>query len=102
MRAVAAAATQSNTQANREAALALAAAGIPVFPAILAMRADGGCDKVPAIKDWQNKASVDPAQIEGWWRTYPHAAPGIELGRAGLVVLDGDRHVGGADGVAAL
>jgi hypothetical protein len=99
---VAAALMEAAPHPNRDAALALATAGIPVFPAILTMRADGGCDKRPAIKDWQNKASVNAAQIETWWQAYPDAAPGIELGRSGLVVLDGDRHHGSPDGVAAL
>src|SRR5262245_20273351 len=92
---------ETTPHSNRDAALALAAAGSPVFPAILTMRADGGCDKRPAIKNWQDRASVDPAQIHSLWQEHPDAAPGIELGRAGLVALDGDRH-GGPDGVAAL
>ena len=87
---------------NLEAARKLAAAGIPVFPA--AVYQQDGSDawhKKPLISDWQNRATTDQEQIEQWWQQHPAAQPGIELGRAGLVVLDGDRH-GGPDGVEAL
>jgi hypothetical protein len=36
-----------------------------------------------------------------WWSQHPNALPGIDLEKADLVVLDGDRH-GGPDGRAAL
>ena len=87
---------------NLDTALALAAAGLLVFPASVSTNAKGeGWDKKPWIGGWQSKATTDPTQIRQWWQTYPNAVPGIELGRSGLVVLDGDRH-GGPDGVTAL
>jgi hypothetical protein len=71
----------------------LGAAGLPVFPA--------GPDKRPLLVGWQEKASTDPEQIREWWRVYPDALPAIVVGRAGLVVIDCDRHPGGNDGIKA-
>ena len=84
---------------NLRIALELAGAGIPIFPARVHLD-DSKWKKVPYIKGWQQAATTDPQQIRNWWRQYPDAVPGIELGRAGLVVIDADRH-GGPDGVAA-
>src|SRR5262245_13215284 len=78
---------------NLTAALSLAAAGMPVFPA--------GPDKRPMLKGWQEKASTETAQILKWWLAYPVALPAIVMGRAGLVVIDCDRHPGGSDGIQA-
>jgi hypothetical protein len=90
------------TAENLAAALELAAAGLPVFPARITLNAASGrWDKRPCIKGWQADATTDASAIEQWWRQFPDAVPGIELGRAGLVVIDSDRH-GGPDGVAAL
>src|SRR5262249_32848311 len=69
---------------NLAAALDLATAGIPVFPA--------GPDKRPLLVGWQEKASTEPGQIREWWRAHP---------RAGLLVIDCDRHPGGNDGIKA-
>src|SRR6516165_5092315 len=87
---------------NLAAALRLAGLGIPVFPAIAAWNEkDRKLAKRPAIAGWQTAASVDSAQIGEWWKAYPEAVPGIELGKAGLVVIDLDRHPGAPDGVEA-
>jgi RecA-family ATPase len=89
-------------QHNRSVALALAAAGLFVFPATVSPKPNGdGWDKKPLIGGWQSKATTDLAQIERWWQQHPRALPAIEMGRSGLVALDGDRH-GGPDGVMAL
>jgi Bifunctional DNA primase/polymerase, N-terminal len=89
-------------QSNLAVAKALALAGIPIFPAIVTWNAKTGkLDKQPAIKGWRTKATSDPAQIERWWAEFPDAVPGFELERAGLVVLDLDKHPGGPDGVRA-
>jgi hypothetical protein len=77
---------------NRDRALALARAGIAVFPC--------GPDKKPLVK-WRNVASRDVRVIADLWSAHPGALPGIDLGKADLVVLDGDRH-GGPDGRLAL
>jgi Bifunctional DNA primase/polymerase, N-terminal len=73
----------------------------PVFPVRL-IRDGERRRKIPLIKDWRNRASNDPAQIAAWQQEFPGAVFGIELGRANLIVVDADRHPGGADGVAAL
>ena len=90
------------TAENLAATLELAAAGLPVFPARVVLNvATGRWIKRPCIKGWQADATTNTSAIEHWWRQFPDAVPGIELGRAQLVVIDSDRH-GGPDGVAAL
>lgn len=79
---------------NLAAALALAKRGLPVFPA--------GPDKRPLVKDWQARATADPAAIRRWWLKWPDAMPALPMGRrSGLAVLDMDLH-GQKDGAAAL
>jgi len=78
---------------NLTAALDLAAAGVPVFPA--------GPNKRPLLVGWQEKASTEAAQIHRWWLVHPVALPAIFVGGAGLVVIDCDRHPGGRDGIQA-
>jgi hypothetical protein len=82
-------------------ARAFAEAGIPIFPVRLERRG-GRWSKKPLVLDWARCATTDPEIIAGWWLRWPLAAPGIPLGRCGLVVVDADRHPGKADGVAAL
>src|SRR5215218_5009589 len=77
---------------NREYALRLAHAGLPVFPC--------GADKRPLVA-WRDGSTADPQQVDALWARYPSALPAIDLAKAGLVVLDGDQH-GGPDGVSAL
>ncbi|WP_426613812.1 DUF3987 domain-containing protein [Bradyrhizobium sp. McL0616] len=79
-------------QENLSAALALAFAGIKIFPA--------GADKRPLLKGWQDAATCNADQINAW---FEHAAalPAIPCGPNNLLVIDCDRHGGGADGVAA-
>ena len=90
----------SYTQQNLDAALTTASAGLHVFPArVYLNNKSGKWDKVPIIKGWQ-QGSTDCEQIKAQWKEFPHALPGIALGRAGLLAIDPDRH-GGPDGVAA-
>ena len=77
---------------NLSAALALASAGIKIFPA--------GADKRPLLKGWQDAATSDADQINTWW-DHAAALPAIPCGQNDLLVIDCDRHDGGADGVAA-
>ena len=77
---------------NLSAALALASAGIKIFPA--------GADKRPLLKGWQDAATCNADQIHTWWDRAA-ALPAIPCGQNNLVVIDCDRHDGGADGVAA-
>src|SRR3974390_1094711 len=90
----------STTNANLDAALALARAGITVFPVKLIKKSDANWDKLPLIKDWPNNASSDQQQIERWWRAWPGALPGIPCGHNDIILIDADRH-GGPDGVEA-
>jgi hypothetical protein len=82
-----------NDQPNLTAALNLATAGLPIFPA--------GPDKRPLLAGWQEKATTKEEQIRKWWDTYPAAVPAVVVGRVGLVVIDCDRHPGGNDGIEA-
>jgi hypothetical protein len=85
---------------NLAAALDIAADGIPIFPARVDFnKQTNRWDKRPRVKNWQANATTNQEQIRNWWRDFPDALPGIELGRAGCVVIDADRH-GGPDGVA--
>ncbi|MET4418277.1 DUF3987 domain-containing protein [Bradyrhizobium sp. RT3a] len=79
-------------QENITAALALASAGIKIFPA--------GVDKRPMVKGWQEGATCNVDQINTWWNGAA-VLPAIPCGQNNLVVIDCDRHEGGADGVAA-
>lgn len=59
-------------------------------------------DKVPHIKDWVNQASRDSAQIRRWFMRWPGAWIGVVCGAdSAWIVIDLDRHAGGADGLAA-
>lgn len=65
-------------------ALRYAELGLSVFP----VRAR---TKTPVIKDWQNRATTEPAQIREMWTRHPKAGIGIATGSAsGLVVIDLD------------
>ena len=79
-------------QDNLSAALLLASAPLRVFPA--------GADKRPLLKGWQDAATSDADTIRAWW-DHAAALPAIPCGQNGLLVIDCDRHNGGADGVAA-
>jgi Bifunctional DNA primase/polymerase, N-terminal len=70
----------------------------PIFPIRVFWRA-GHWHKVPRFAGWQEHAAPAPNQIEQWWRAQAGNF-GIELGGAGLVIIDADRH--SVDGVAAL
>jgi hypothetical protein len=80
----------------------LARARIPVFAAIISKNpTTGALEKKPAFKGWCENATTSLPQLEQYWRDHPDAVPAIELGRAGLLVLDLDRHLGAPDGIAA-
>jgi Bifunctional DNA primase/polymerase, N-terminal len=83
----------SNSEANLAAALALAQAGIKIFPA--------GADKRPLFKAWQGIATIDIDVITDWWSRAPYALPAVPCGVNNFLVVDCDRHPGGADGVRA-
>ena len=81
-------------------ALAFAEAGMAIIP-VRVFRDGDRLRKRPHIKAWRERASTDVEVVAGWWREWPEAVPGIVLEHCGLVVVDCDRHAGGADGVAA-
>ena len=81
---------------NLDLALRCAEAGLYVFP----------CDpssRKPLIK-WSKGSTTDPERIRFFWgdNKWPRALIGINLFKSKLVVLDGDRHGDGPDGVAAI
>ena len=78
---------------NLAAALALADAGLKIFPA--------GTDKRPLFNGWQEIATTEVDIIADWWHRAPHALPAIPCGVNGLLVIDLDRHGNGSDGVRA-
>jgi Bifunctional DNA primase/polymerase, N-terminal len=86
---------------NLKVALDHAALGTPVFPVSVVQGPDGRWKKRPAFKGWKDAATTDPDQIRKWWREFPEAVPGIQLGPAGLIVIDADRHDLKQDGVEA-
>jgi hypothetical protein len=90
----------SISDTNRAAALAVAKAGLRIFPARPVRKATGGWSKPPYIRDWESQATTDSIQIGCWWTQFPEAIPAIPCDD--IFVLDADRHTGGSDGVAAL
>jgi hypothetical protein len=67
----------------RTAALGHAARGWHVFPLV-------PDDKRPAVKEWETRATTDPARIVRAWSAGPYGI-GIACGPSGLVVVDLDR-----------
>ena len=86
-------AVMSDSSPNLTAALALAGAGVKIFPA--------GADKRPLFSGWQEIATTERDIISDWWRRAPYALPAIPCGVNGLLVIDLDRHGNGSDGVSA-
>lgn len=81
--------------ANPKLAAALEAVrrGFSVFPII-----ENG--KSPAIENWQNLATTDPAQITRWWSANPRANIGTPTD--GRLVFDIDLRKGGLESFQAL
>ena len=74
------------------AALDLAASGIPVFPC--------AGTKVPTVKRWPERASTDPEKVRQLWSDHAGGLIGVPTGKAiGLDVLDLDfgRHQEASD-----
>ena len=68
-----------------QAAVRLAAAGVPVFPCVPGK-------KRPLTRHGFHEASAGLAQVEAWWRRWPSANIGIPTGTAsGVDVVDVDR-----------
>lgn len=78
-----------------EAAMALASAGVPVFPVAVS-------GKQPLTRHGFHDATTSHAQIRQWWASTPGANVGMPTGTAsGVVVVDVDVH-GPANGYVAL
>lgn len=68
----------------RDAAIAFARAGIPVFPCVRE-------SKRPLTPAGFHDASCDPDQVVAWWASWPHANLGMPTGSAsGIDVVDVD------------
>jgi hypothetical protein len=95
-----------------EAALGYAARGIPVYPVhwprpirgraglACSCRHGPACDrpaKHPLVRHGLHDATTSPAQLERWWRQWPHANLGLATG----IVFDA-LDVDGPAGLAAL
>lgn len=81
-------------------ALALAQAGIAVFPADETIGPSGPSKAPILVQSWKQESTDDFDRIARWWKARPGALVAIDLAKAGLVVIDPDRH-GTKDGVAA-
>ena len=80
LREVMAALYERSPAALRDAALAYAAAGLPVFPC-----APGG--KTPLTHNGFHEATTSVRRIRGWWAWQPEANVGIATGQ-GVDVLE--------------
>lgn len=65
-----------------DAALAYAKRGFPIFPVKI--------DKHPYTKHAMLDATTDPARIEKMWAKHPHANIALNVGEAGMAVIDLD------------
>ena len=76
-----------------DAALEYAARGWPVFPCkpeSAPRLPDGKADKRPLTKNGVLNATTNTAQITKWWTATPDANIGLDVGGAGMMVLDYD------------
>lgn len=83
---------------NFDAALALARLGLAVFP----------CEEAGKVRKrpkpgvrWRQASRADPDDVHALWKRFPNAVPGVDLAKAGLLVIDCDRKPNGPDGVTA-
>src|SRR5665213_397455 len=77
------------TPDNLAVALALAGAGLYVFPCT---GADGDAGKVPPPGfGWKGESSTDADKIRRWFMRWPGATVAVDLGKSGLFVVDCDK-----------
>ncbi len=65
-----------------DAALAYAERGWPIFPCKI--------DKTPYTKHGVNDATTNPERIKKWWKRWPRANIALNVGEAGMMVIDLD------------
>lgn len=70
------------TNALLDAALGYVAKGWPIFPC--------RSDKTPYTHNGVLDATTDPDRIKAWWAKWPLANPALDVGGAGMMVLDLD------------
>lgn len=83
---------------NFDAAMELAARGFAVFPCEEAGQARKR--PKPGVK-WRDVSVAGRTHASALWSVHEQAVPGIDLAKAGLLVIDCDRKPGGPDGVVA-
>src|SRR5262245_14226354 len=82
----------------------LAARGLRIFPVYGVV--DGHCmcplgvtcdntGKHPSVKEWQELATTDDAQLQRWSVEFPGGNTGVACGPSGLLVVDVDPRNGG-------
>jgi hypothetical protein len=75
------------TLRNVDVALRLARAGFHVFPCT------PNKNKKPSVRgSWRENSTTDTKLIETWWRVRASHLVAIDLHKAQLLVIDGDRH----------
>jgi hypothetical protein len=79
-------------------ALKYARYGVMVFPCFGA----GPRTKQPMVSGGFQAASADEAVVKAWWPQWHKGVVGLPCRPNDIIVLDGDRHGGGVDGVAML
>jgi hypothetical protein len=84
--------------ANLDAALALAAAGLAVFPC----KGTAGDDGKRPLVAWRGESTSDADRVRRMWARFPRAVPAVDVGKSGLLVIDCDKPKaeGQADGEA--
>ena len=87
---------------NLDIALRLAQQGLFIFPCC-EEAGHGQVLKAPkAGMRWSEKSTNEAKRIHAWWGAWQRAIIGIDLRKSGLVVLDGDCHHDGQNGIASL
>lgn len=83
---------------NYQTAIELTQLGLAVFPC----EESGETRKrpKPGVR-WKQASGDDPERVRVLWNSWQEAVPGVDLAKAGLLVIDCDRKPGQPDGVEA-